>query len=68
MAETMAMFHQPFIDSGIEPELGRVRAALFLSALQGVTTQILHGRLHVSRGKARDFVANTCTMLFKGLR
>lgn len=68
MAETMAMFHQPFIDSGIEPGLGRVRAALFLSALQGVTTQILHGRLHVSRGKARDFVANTCTMLFKGLR
>ncbi len=67
MAETMAMFRQPFIDSGIEPGLGRVRTALFVSALQGVTTQILHGRLHVSRAKARDFVAETCRMLFKGL-
>jgi hypothetical protein len=68
MAKTMAMFHQPFIDSGIEPELARVRTALFVSALQGVTTQILHGRLHVSRAKARDFVAQTCRLLFKGLR
>jgi AcrR family transcriptional regulator len=68
MAETMAMFRHPFIDSGIEPGLGRVRTALFVSALQGVTTQILHGRLHVSRAKARDFVAETCRMLFKGLR
>ena len=68
MAKTMAMFHQPFIDSGIEPELARVRTALFVSALQGVTTQILHGRLHVSHAKARDFVAQTCRLLFKGLR
>jgi AcrR family transcriptional regulator len=68
MIATMTMFRQPFIDSGIEPESARVRTALFVSALQGVTTQILHGRLHVSRTKARDFVAQTCTMLFKGLR
>jgi hypothetical protein len=42
--------------------------ALFLSALQGITIQILHGRLHVSRAKAKEFVAQTCRMLFKGLR
>ncbi|MFZ0622868.1 MAG: TetR/AcrR family transcriptional regulator [Pseudolabrys sp.] len=68
MAETMAMFRRPFVDSNIEPELARVRTALFVSALQGVTTQILHHRLHVSRTKAKDFVAQTCRMLFKGFR
>lgn len=68
MAETMAMFARPFIDVGLKPELARVRTALFLSALQGITTQILHGRLHVSRAKAKEFVAQTCRMLFKGLR
>ncbi len=68
MAKTMAMFRQPFIDSDVEPELAYVRTALFVSALQGVATQILHGRLHVSRTKAKDFVEQTCRMLFKGLR
>jgi AcrR family transcriptional regulator len=68
MTETMAMFCKPFIESGLKPELALVRTALFMSALQGITTQILHGRLYVSRAKARDFVANTCKMLFKGLR
>jgi len=66
MAETMAMFRRPFLDSGIEPELARVRTALFVSALQGITTQILHGRLHVSRAKAKDFIADTCQRLFEG--
>ena len=68
MAKTMAMFCKPFIDSGLKPELALVRTALFMSALQGITAQILHGRLYVSRVKARDFVANTCKMLFEGLR
>ncbi|MGB8754005.1 MAG: hypothetical protein WCD26_00115, partial [Pseudolabrys sp.] len=68
MAKTMAMFCKPFIDSGLKPELALVRTALFMSALQGITAQILHGRLYVSRAKARDFVASTCKMLFKGLR
>jgi AcrR family transcriptional regulator len=68
MVETMAIFRQPFLDSGMDHELARVRTALFVSALQGVTTQILHGRLHVSREKSKDFVTQTCRMLFKGLR
>ena len=68
MAETMAMFRRSFLDSGLEPELTRVRTALFVSALQGITTQILHGRLHVSRAKAKDFIADTCQRLFEGLR
>ena len=64
----MAVFHQPFIDSRIKPELARVCAAVFVSALQGVTTQILHRRLRVSPAKANDFVAQICRMLFNGLR
>jgi AcrR family transcriptional regulator len=68
VADTMAIFRGPFTDSGMTPEQARVRAAVFVSALQGITTQILHRRLHVSRGNAREFVAQNCRMLFKGLR
>ena len=68
VTQTMTIFHGPFVDSGIGPELARVRAAVFVSALQGVTTQILHRRLHVSRAKVKDFVTQICRMLFKGLR
>jgi AcrR family transcriptional regulator len=68
MANTFAMFRRPFIDCGVKPDLAVVRSALFLSALQGITTQILHRRLHVSRAKMKDFVARACRMLFKGLR
>jgi len=66
--EALKMFQQPFVDSGMTPELAHIRTALFISALQGVTTQILHGRLRVSRAKAKDFVADTCRRLFEGLR
>ena len=66
--EALSIFRQPFVDSGMTPELAYIRTALFISALQGVTTQILHGRLRVSRAKARDFIADTCQRLFEGLR
>jgi hypothetical protein len=62
------MFWQPFVDSGTTPEIARIRTALFMSALQGVITQVLHGRLHVSRPKAKEFIADTCHRLFQGLR
>lgn len=68
MADTMVMLRDPFVDSGLEPEVACVRAAVFISALQGVTTQILHGRLRVSRVKAKGLVADTCRRLFEGLR
>ena len=68
MADTLRMFIQPFVDAGLEPDVARLRTALFISALQGVTAQILHGRLQVPRAKAKDFVAQTCRMLYKGFR
>ena len=68
MGETLGMFMQPFVDAGIRPEVARLRTALFVSALQGVTTQMLHGRLNVPRAKAKDFIAETCRRLFEGFR
>lgn len=68
IVDTMVLFRDPFIESGLEPELARVRTAVFLSALQGITTQILHERLHVSRAKAKSFIADVCRRLFEGLR
>jgi len=68
VAEAMAAFDQAFIDSGSKPDAARVSTALFISALQGVVTQILHGRLHVPRAKAKAFIADTCKRLFEGLR
>jgi hypothetical protein len=44
------------------------RTAVFVSALQGVITQILHGRLRVPPAKAKAFVADVCRMLIKGTR
>jgi AcrR family transcriptional regulator len=68
VAAAMTTFHQPFIDSGLKPAPARIRTALFISALQGVVTQILYNRLHVSRAKAKPFIADTCKRLFEGLR
>jgi AcrR family transcriptional regulator len=67
VAAAMGPFRQAFVDGGMNEELARVRTALFLSALQGVVTQILHGRLHVPRAKAKPFIADTCKRLFEGL-
>ena len=44
------------------------RTAVFVAALQGVITQILHKRLHVVPTKAKAFVADICRMLIKGVR
>jgi len=38
-----------------------------VAALQGVTTQILHDRLHVAPAKTKAFVADVCKMLIKGM-
>jgi hypothetical protein len=43
------------------------RTAVFVAALQGVITQILHQRLHVAPSKARSYVADVCKMLIKGI-
>jgi AcrR family transcriptional regulator len=68
VAAAMDPFRQAFVDHGMSEKTARIRTAIFLSALQGVVTQILHGRLHVPRAKAKAFIADTCGRLFEGLR
>jgi AcrR family transcriptional regulator len=68
VAATMDPFRQAFVEDGMSRKAARIRTAQFLSALQGVVTQILHGRLHVPRTKAKAFIADTCGRLFEGLR
>ena len=66
--EALMMLERAFLDAGTAPAVARRSTALFTSALQGVTAQILHRRLPVSARDAKDFIADTCRMLFKGLR
>jgi AcrR family transcriptional regulator len=68
IVQTLGKFERAFLDAGTAPGVARRRTALFASALQGVTTQILHRRLHVSGAEAKRFVADTCKLLFKGLQ
>ena len=68
MSGTLELFCRPFLDSGLEYEVARTRTAIFVSALQGVTAQVLHGRLRVSRANANDFVGDIARRLFSGLR
>jgi len=51
----------------VAPNIVVGRTAIFVAALQGVITQILHQRLHVAPAKARPYVTDVCRMLIKGL-
>jgi AcrR family transcriptional regulator len=68
IADTLKIFAAGFAGTGIAPELLTERTAIFVSSLQGVVTQILHGRLHVTPKKAKAFVGDISRMLIKGLR
>ena len=61
------IFAVGFAGTGMAPNIVVHRTAVFVAALQGVVTQILHNRLHVAPGKARAFVADICEMLIKGM-
>lgn len=68
VVEALGILHVGFSVLLKEHNLARSRAALFASALQGVSTQILHGRLRISAKNAVQEMANICRMLIKGLR
>ena len=68
MAETMAMFPQPLHRQRRRTGArASPRSDILLSFARRHDTDS-HRRLHVSRAKAKDFVTQTCGMLFKGLR
>jgi AcrR family transcriptional regulator len=68
VADALQIFALGFAGSGMAPNVVVERTAVFVAALQGVITQILHQRLRVAPAKARAFVSNICEMLIKGIR
>lgn len=68
IVETLQIFMQGFLSAGIDPKVARTRTAVFVAALQGVTTQILHRRFRLAPGKANREMADICKMFIKGLR
>ena len=68
IVDALQIFAVGFAGTGMAPNIVVNRTAVFVAALQGVITQILHDRLHVAPAKTKAFVANVCKMLIKGTR
>src|SRR6266852_3683759 len=60
MLDALQIFAVGFAGTGMAPNIVVERTAVFVAALQGVITQILHQRLQVAPAKARAFVADVC--------
>jgi len=68
VVDALQIFAVGFAGTGMAPGIVVERTAVFVAALQGVITQILHRRLHVAPAKARAFISDVCRMLIKGIR
>ncbi|MGB8606250.1 TetR/AcrR family transcriptional regulator [Bradyrhizobium sp.] len=66
--DALQIFAVGYAGTGMAPNIVIERTAVFVAALQGVITQILHNRLHVAPAKAKTFIADVCRMLIKGTR
>ncbi len=51
------MAELPSFSTGMAPDVVIERTAVYVAALQGVVTQILHRRLRVAPAKANAFVS-----------
>jgi hypothetical protein len=56
-----------FAGTGMAPGIVIERTAIFVAALQGIVTQILHRRLKVAPPKQKALIADACRMLIKGV-
>jgi AcrR family transcriptional regulator len=65
--EALQVFAVGFAGTGMAPEIVVGRTAIYVAALQGVITQILHQRLHVAPAKVNAYLADVCKMLIKGI-
>ena len=65
--DALQVFAVGFAGTGMAPGIVVERTAIFVAALQGIVTQILHRRLKVAPPKAKAFIAETCRMLIKGV-
>jgi AcrR family transcriptional regulator len=68
VVNALQIFAVGFAGTGMAPDVVVERTAIFVAALQGVITQILHKRLHVAPAKAKAFVADICKMLIRGIQ
>ncbi len=67
MYEALQVFAVGFAGTGMAPDIVVGRTAIYVAALQGVITQILHRRLHVAPVRANTYLAGICKMLIKGI-
>jgi AcrR family transcriptional regulator len=65
--DALQVFAVGFAGTGMAPDIVIGRTAIFVAALQGIITQILHKRLKVAPAKQKAFISETCQMLVKGL-
>jgi len=65
--DALQVFAVGFAGTGMAPDIVIGRTAIFVAALQGIITQILHKRLNVAPAKQKAFMSDTCRMLIKGL-
>ena len=65
--DALQVFAVGFAGTGMAPDIVIGRTAIFVAALQGIITQILHKRLKVAPAKQKAFMSDTCRMLVKGL-
>lgn len=68
VVDALQIFAVGFAGTGMAPGIVVERTAVFVAALQGVITQILHRRLLVAPARARAFISDVCGMLIKGIR
>lgn len=67
MHKALQVFAVGFAGTGMAPDIVVERTAIYVAALQGVVTQILHQRLRVAPARINAFLADICRMLIKGI-
>ena len=67
IVHALQVFAVGFAGTGMAPGIVVERTAVFVAALQGIVTQILHKRFKVAPSTAKAFIADTCRMLIKGV-
>ena len=67
IVDALQVFAVGFAGTGTAPGIVIERTVIFVAALQGIVTQILHKRLKVAPPKAKAFIADSCRMLIKGV-
>jgi AcrR family transcriptional regulator len=68
IGQTLALLRQGFRDAGTDEKVTQVRTLVYVSALQGIVSQILVKRFRLKPASADREVADVCRMLVKGLR